>query len=424
MIRRRMTSALMLVTMALVVLSTTGLAKVNISVTICCEQLDRHEWLISTAEAYMKANPDVEVEPLVDVGLSQLVTLIAGGVAPDLMWIGQAWGSEIGFLMPLTEFYSKNAAFKRDLVPGMVDGFTFNGVSYAIPFSASSRLITYNAELLLRSGLQPPSKDWMLDDMISMAKKITRDTSGDVVPDIWGVALNWQPWTFFAYGDSIYTEDGRGANIYQEAIIQSAGIWCDAWSGKLGIMPSWVVGVDDSPGDLFTQGRLGFWDIGVFEVPFIRDRVGFEWDVQEFPLMEYRGEYRRGGAWTGEGYGIYRDTKNPDEVARFALYMLSPQNLARLTEAGAIMPASRQTLSSSFLRSGQEPRNMRAFVDALDYQMAAWAHPAFGYVMDHMFQPIWNTTEAHNGTVPVQNLLETSQKALQRALDEFWATVD
>jgi ABC-type glycerol-3-phosphate transport system substrate-binding protein len=423
MTRRAPAGVWVLALVAIVVtLSATAAAKVKIAVTICCEQLDRHEWLMSTAEAYMKENPRIEIEPLLDVGISKLTPMIAGGVAPDLIWTGQSWGNQMGYFLPLTEFYAKNPAFVKDLVPGMVKGFSFNGVSYAIPFSASSRAVAFNAELLQKAGTQPPSREWTWNEALSMGKKLTRDTDGNGVPDTWGMVLNWQPWSFFAYGESIYTDDGQGANIFQEAILKATGIWLDVYSGKLGIMPSSIVGVDTSAGDLFTQGKLGFWDIGIFEVPFIRERASFEWDVQEFPMLEHGGRMLRGGVWTGEGYGIYKDCKHPEEAMRFAQFMLSRENLSRLADTGAIMPASQSTLATSFLRTTQAPKNLKAFVNSLDYQMAAWAHPAFGNIMSQMFGPIWNQTSAHNGSIPVETLLEASQKALQRALDDFWVT--
>lgn len=65
----------------------TALAKVQISVTICCEQVDRAEWLQAVADAYMKENPNVEVHPVINVGLDKLTTMIAGGVGPDLIWL-------------------------------------------------------------------------------------------------------------------------------------------------------------------------------------------------------------------------------------------------------------------------------------------------------------------------------------------------
>lgn len=74
------------------------------------------------------------------------------------------------------------------------------------------------------------------------------------------------------------------------------------------------------------------------------------------------------------------------------------------------------------LGSKQPPANMRAFVNAVDYELAAWAHPAFGKVMDYMFHPIWNKDAPHNGSRPIETILEESQNALQRALDEFYGT--
>lgn len=203
--------------------------------------------------------------------------------------VGQSWGSQMGYLTPLNQFYRQNPAFVRDLVPGMVKGFTFNGVSYAVPFSASTRAYAYNKAMLEQLGFGTPTTNWTWTDALNMAKKATRDTNGDGRPDVWGMALNWQPWGFFGYAGTIYKDDGRNANINTEIIRQATRIFQDVWSGKAGVMPSGYVGVSDAPGTLFTQGRLALWDIGVFEVPFLRQQAQFDWDVQEPPLLEFGG---------------------------------------------------------------------------------------------------------------------------------------
>lgn len=395
-------------------------AMVKITVTICCEQVDRAEWLQSVAQAYMKANPQVEVTPLVNVTLDKLTTMIAGGAGPDLIWVGQAWGSQMSYLTPLSGLLAKAPAFAQDLVPAMLKGFSYNGVTYAIPFSAATRTYAYNADLLQQMGMQAPAKSWTWDDALRMAKKATQDTNGDGRPEVWGLALNWQPWGFFGYGGSIYRDNGRNAHMNQEVILKATGIFQDVWSGKAGVMPSGYAGISDGPDKLFFQGRLALWDVGVFDVPLLRQQARFAWDVQEPPLLEFDGKLHKGGAWTGEGYGLFNGSKHPEEAFRFAQFMLSKEWLSRLTEQGAIMPASFAALSASFLNSRQPPANMRAFLNAVDYELGAWAHPAFGKVMDRMFHPIWNQDPPHSGSKPMQSILVESQAALQSALDEFY----
>jgi multiple sugar transport system substrate-binding protein len=280
-----------------VLFSSVGHTKTTISVTICCGQLDRHEWLTSTAEAFMQQNPSVEVQPLLNMGLGKITTMVAGGVAPDLIWVGTAWGSQLGYLAPLTEFFAKNAAYVRDLVPGMVRGFSFANVNRAIPFSASSRVTAFNPELLQRAGLSVPTRDWTWSDALALAKKVTEDKNGDGIPDVWGMAVYWQPWGFFGYGGSIYKDNGRNANIYQEAVVKAASIWMDLHSGKAGIMPTPYAGITDRHSALFADGRLAFWDIGIFDIPALRQTANFDWDVQEHPVLEHGGQLLRGGHW-------------------------------------------------------------------------------------------------------------------------------
>jgi hypothetical protein len=74
------------------------------------------------------------------------------------------------------------------------------------------------------------------------------------------------------------------------------------------------------------------------------------------------------------------------------------------------------------MQPGERPANMLAFVNALDYQMSAWAHPAFNAVEKEMHNKIWEPDTGHNGTIPAEVLLQQSQTVLQRVLDDYFAS--
>jgi len=409
-----------MVTLGLIAGSSGLAAEIELTVTICCGQQDRLDWIASVAEEYMALNPRVKVNTI-NASLEQVTTMIAGGAGPDLIWTGQSWGSQIPYFAPLTHFLETNPQFARDLVPGMTQGFTFAGETYAIPFSASTRAVAFNEDLLASAGIAPPDASWTWDDALAIARSVTHDANGDGLPETWGIALNWQPWSFLSYGGSIYKNNDRDANLMDDVKLHAMQIFQDVWSGNILVMPSGYVGEPTPHPDLFIGGRLAMWDIGIFDLPRLRSEVSFAWDVTEFPQLAYGGELYRGGAWTGEGYALYKGSKHPDEALEFAKFMLSAQKLTALARTGSILPASIPVLEEVYLTSPPPPANLRAFINPIDYAGAPWAHPAFGLVMQYMFHPVFNTDPPHNGSEPMITIMERAQAALQRALDEFYA---
>lgn len=419
--KRYHVAILVVVALAIFAFSVSFAADVELTVTICCGQQDRLDWIAAVAEEYMALNPGVRVSTI-NADADQVTTMVAGGAGPDLIWTGQEWGSQMPYFTPLTRFLELNPEFAQDLVPGMTQGFTYLGETYAIPFSASTRAVAYNQELLASAGIAPPDASWTWDDALAIARAVTADANGDGLPETWGIALNWQPWSFLTYGGSIYRDSGRTANILQDVKVHAMQIFQDVWSGKILVMPSGYVGEPASHFDLFAGGRLAMWDIGIFDLPRLRAEAGFAWDVTEFPQLAYGGQLYRGGSWSGEGYALYSGSKHPEEALEFAKFMLSREKLTEIARLGTIMPASIPVLEEVYLTSNPPPANMVAFINPIEYAGAHWAHPAFGRVMQYMFHPVFNTDPPHDGSEPMINIMERAQAGLQRALDEFFET--
>lgn len=369
----------------------------------------------------MRTNPGVEVTTI-NASLDEVTTMVAGGSGPDLIWVGQSWGSQIPYLSSLNQFLDRNPDLKDSLVPGMTEGFTFEGETYAIPFSASTGAVAYNADLLAAAGLTPPDASWTWDDALPMARKITKDENGDGLPETWGMSIDWQPWGFLSYGEGIYTNNGRDANLDNDIALEAMQIFQDLWSGNTLVMPSGYVGESTPPEEVFAAGRLGFWEIGIFSLPQLRSTSSFAWDVVEFPQLEFQNRLYKGDSWSGEGYALLNTSAHPEEALAFAKFMMSEDQIVPLAQKGSIMPASLSVLRDVYLAAEPPPANMEAFINALDTAGAPWAHPAFGRVMEYMFHPIFNTDPPHDGSEPMANILARAQEALQRALDEFYAT--
>jgi len=395
-------------------------AKKTIVVTICCGQQERLDWINSIAAEYMKLYPDIEVQWL-NAGAAKVSTMVAGGTPPDLIWIGQGWAARVGFYYPLDDFFKKEAAFVNDMIPAMLNEFVYlDGKHYAVPFAAAPRAMACNNDMLQRNGFKMPTARWTWTDAVTMALKSTQDTDGDGAPNDWGIGIYWWPWDFMGYGDSIFKDNGRNANLDQPVIRAAIDLYLDIYSGRrYQVMPTKYIGHDINLQNLFVNGNLALYSVGIFDLPAILQNPELTWDVQEFPLFAWDGQFRQGGSWSAEGYAVWNG-ENVVEALHFLRFMLDGKNTARLAATGAIIPASRWAVSEAYLKIGK-PANLAAFVNGIQYQMSTSAHPAWGDIQTLMWNPIWNTDMSHDGSVPTSMLIEESQRLMQEALDQYFA---
>lgn len=417
--KRPLISLILAVALVLAIASVGSAQQVELLVNTFSGQQVMHDWLEWLTQKYMEENPHVKVEWIHASG-DHFLTLMAGGVGPDVIHLGQNWGDNIVFLMDLSQYLERNPGLTADIIPGLRGTFEFQGATWAIPFSASTWGLAVNEPLLAANGLAPPSRDWTWTEAMSWMKSISRDTDGDGMNDTWGISLWWQPWNHLAYAGSFYTEDLRNSNIMNPVRVQAADLFIGIWSGREGVMPSGYAGVSDAAIDLFSTGKLAFVEMGIFQIPAYRDAMTQEWSVQHYPYFEYEGQLLTGGSYTLEGYGINKDSANTEEALRFLEFMYRPDNIGALVRQGAIMPP-KMSLVEDFLAFHTQPRNVQIYLEALDFHQKPSNHPAFGRVFASMFGPIWNTDRGHDGSQPAEYIIEEMHHAVQRGLDDFYA---
>lgn len=417
--KRLLLSLILTVALLFSIAGSSSAQQVELLVNTFSGQQVMHEWLEWLTQKYMEENPHVNVS-WVQASGDQLVTMMVGGVGPDVVHLGQNWGDNIVYLADLSQYLERNPGLTSDLIPALQGLFQFQGSTWAIPFSASTWGMAVNETLLAQNGFASPSRDWTWSEALAMMKTITQDGDGDGNPDTWGVSLWWQPWNHLATAGSFYTEDQRNSNVSNPARVRAADLYLGIYSGREGVMPSGYVGVSEAAADLFIAGRIGFLEMGIFQLPHYRQNMTHEWSVQHYPLLEHDGQLLTGGSYTLEGYGINRDSKNPEEALRFLEFMYRHDNLARLVQQGAIMPP-KTSLVNDFLAFHDQPRNVQIYLEALDFHQRPSNHAAFGRVFASIFGPIWNTDRGHNGSVPAEYIIEEMHQNTQRALDEFFA---
>jgi multiple sugar transport system substrate-binding protein len=173
-----------------------GAQKTKLVWTSCCGQPDRMELFSNLANQYMATNPDVEIDHIYPAGNygQTLLTWIAGGAGADVMWIGGALWSFVDLLLPLDDLMAKDRNVAA-IHPGLARMFRWDGKQIALPFGVNTHVIAYNKDLFSASGVAFPTSTWVLSDIVTMGRRLVKDTDGDGTPDVWGFGQfrNWHP---------------------------------------------------------------------------------------------------------------------------------------------------------------------------------------------------------------------------------------
>jgi len=176
------------------------------AVTIQFLTIDDPDMLIATQqmiEAFKASDPkyanvNVEVQSVPFEQLFPTIeTAVAAGAELDVFL---ADGPDIKHyayneaIIPLADYYTDEEL--AEWAPQSVDEGSFNGTFYAPPIMESCSLMFYNKDMTDAAGLQPPQQvqGWTMDEAWDAWQKTTVDSTGDGVPDTWG--LRWGQGTY------------------------------------------------------------------------------------------------------------------------------------------------------------------------------------------------------------------------------------
>ena len=124
--------------------------------------------------------------------LEKYQTQAAAGTLPDVFYVHCSWAQQFirqGMLMPLNSYIESTPEFNMDdMFPVGLTPYRANGTLYGLPYDAGPMALFYNKDMFDEAGLPYPTDDWVLDDLLDNAKKLTKDLNGDGRVDQWGIS--------------------------------------------------------------------------------------------------------------------------------------------------------------------------------------------------------------------------------------------
>ncbi|MDQ5851700.1 MAG: extracellular solute-binding protein, partial [Chloroflexota bacterium] len=131
-------------------------------------------------EQFMKRHPNIRVKgentPWGEF-LQKYLAQIAGGAAPDLMYVHFSWAQQLitqGSMIPLDDYIAQQKDFKLDdfTKPSLVS-YRRDGKLYGIPYDEGPGILFYNQEIFDKAGVKYPDESWTLDTLKETALKLT-----------------------------------------------------------------------------------------------------------------------------------------------------------------------------------------------------------------------------------------------------------
>lgn len=324
------------------------------------------------AQAFEAANPNVVVklESIPEYN-TKLLTMIAGGQAPDVMLIGPEWFQDYAKrdpFLPLDDFIARDKFDTTDISPSLLNMGKYNGKQYGLNVGYTTLVMYYNKQLFDAAGLAYPAPGWTWDQFKDAACKLTKKEGDKVVQYGYGADVTWWGmWMPFAYlnGGKFWSTESLGdigfgpdtkATLTDPKTIEGIQRYADlALKDGCAILRPGAEGA----GGLFKSGKLGMALWGRWMTPDLRGTGGLDWDVAPLPAMTQQANMILSALWT-----VSKDTAHPDEAWKFAEFIESKEANDILAEAGQAVPALTSVARSDAFLSGA-PAHSAVFVDVV-----------------------------------------------------------
>lgn len=198
--------------------------------------------------AFEESHPNIKVEPVVS-GYSdynsKIMTMIAGGMSPDVMRIDSYNFADFTSLNAVENLdpYIEKSGFDMGIYPvASVDEATVDGSVYALPWATAPLYMLVNLNAFEKAGIAIPSYDWTFDDFFDIIDEFDGANTGmfgyatinnqisSFLPLFWadgGNLLSDDLNTFTLDQPNAYTQFQRLADEYQKGNLPKDCITAD-----------------------------------------------------------------------------------------------------------------------------------------------------------------------------------------------------
>lgn len=176
--------------------------------------------LLDMTREFNEANPQWTIKPegmgSYNVLKQKLWASLIAGNEPQLSLAYESWIMKFyraGRIAILEDLLSPEELkdLQSDLFPVFLRSAVLEGKLISLPFNKSMPVLYYNKDLFLENGIHSPPETWQ--GFIDLCTRLTRDTDGDGVPEVYGTMSRANQTDFLNFliqnGGSILSADGK-----------------------------------------------------------------------------------------------------------------------------------------------------------------------------------------------------------------------
>jgi len=361
----------------------------------------------------------IEIEPIVIPGSyhNAIMVQYASGVLPDLYMVDLvnfAYMVHIGAVLRLEEYYVRDQIDFNKYLP-IFDSSRVNGVLYGFPAEGGgyrTDAMFINRDLFLEGGLAYPGpgiQDALTyDEVLTIARKLTRMRTGEEVPYQFGVWASLPTrWLTFVPGAGarIFNEDKSEILVNSPEMINLLRFFQDMKTNYA------VFGGTFESGNVAMDIR--FRAQGAVWVDAIGDR--FDWSVAPFPA----GPAGSIGTTRMNSLVISSNTQYPEEAWEFIKFLMSEKVQQQNAKTGRAVAL--RSAAVSYLQSSGPPYDLRPFIEGPAVDWSTLLPPPGGVWPTAAVNNILNQTMS--GQIAPESAVEQLEQLLQVMLEDvrLWA---
>ncbi len=341
-------------------------------------KLDRQ--LITVFE---RENPGIKVRLVTgdsDNYLTKYLTMVTGGVAPDVSFAGYGaipYYAKREAILALDEFIADDKEFSLDdYFSCAVESVRYRDRIYALPANGSPVVVFYNKDLFDRYNrehpdqhLDYPSDKWTWKEFRHAAKALTQDRDGDGRTDVYGMLLSFHlnrwPIPVWQNGGAVVSADKKQCMMDSPEAI--AGIrwlyemmWVDhsaptAYTQIEGVSQQLDV-------DYFRQQRIAMLlTTRYFHNQFLEE-MDFEWDIAPIP----RGPVNGASLYIGGVWMLSSQTHYPQQAWKLAKFLVGDKSSEMAMQAGRAITANRAVAERMLHHPGTPPAHDYMWIDIMN----------------------------------------------------------
>ena len=238
------------------------------------------EWLRTRVDSFEVVHPGVRVvqsQKSWNMIRELLYAEFSCGTGPDIVNVHANYAAEFGgagYYYPVNTF-PDFAQVKGWYVPCMMEATRYGDNYYGLPSSAIAFVLVCNKELFDREGIAPP-RTW--SEFRAAARRLTKDTDGDGVPDQYGLVLLGGDRGGFAYrlipfffkaGARAMTDDLKTVTFNNPRGVAALRLIADMYQVDHSVTPGFLAYTLTEINDLFCSNRVAM----SIEGPWFRGMV-------------------------------------------------------------------------------------------------------------------------------------------------------